>query len=196
MTQCDINIHVLQLLKIQNRTGANTTTELDATSIEANPIQGKIYMINRSNMLPGWNNDTTITDSWSPNNTTGIVSIDPNEASLNAGIANLLKRPPHPSNIQRCYASINARLEPGQIKNAKIVYKDTGNFQRFFANILYNGTESIDSTSHGNCMALCFEKTLATTTGTAVVKIGYEKNLYIDCDINIRKSKPFVRENL
>jgi hypothetical protein len=58
-----------------------------------------------------------------------------------------------------------------------------------------SGANIGDMFKFGKMQAFCFEKTLRTGTGTAVVKIGYEHNLYTEFELVRKGVKPFIMEN-
>lgn len=197
LSEAVLKYHIVSALKIQNRTGANAGTEVDAENIEQNPIQGKCFHLKGHTLAFQWNNDTTITPSFRPNEDSGIVTIDPQDATLNAGMQNMLKRP---TNGIFKYTDMvqNVRLQPGHIKKNSITSTGSMYFNNFVNRVLMEsatGANIGDMFNFGKVQAFCFEKTLRTGTGTAVVKIGYEHNLYTEFELIRKSPKPFIMEN-
>jgi hypothetical protein len=197
LSEAVLKYYLVSSLKIQNRTGANAPTEVDAENIEQNPIQGKCFTLGGHTMLFQWNNDTAVTPSFLPDSSSGILTFDPQDASLNSGLQNQLKRPTrgvfkYTQKIQ------NVRLQPGHIKSNTVSSVGSMYFNNFFNRVLMekaSGANIGDMFKFGKMQAFCFEKTLRTGTGTAVVKIGYEHNLYTEFELVRKGVKPFIMEN-
>lgn len=196
LTQATLAFRATDVLRLQNRTGADLGIEREATNIDANPLEGKIYHINRSTMLPGWTNDDAVTPTFVPDATTGLVTINPQDSTLSNGLANVLKRAPHQSSIQKCYKAAYVQLGPGHIKESRIIYNFRGKLQVFINEILNVAIGSFNTSTWGRCQALFFEKAMRTDSGTAQVTIGYEKHLYMNCQLYCKSGESYVTEQL
>lgn len=195
MKQMKVEYNFVDRVKIQNRTGANAPTEVDAENIEQNPLQGKIYELNGSKFELAFSNDTAISDSWVPSYTTGTLIINQAEASVNTALKDLMKRPMSGNLMSHVSGVKNIILQPGHIKSNVVTWSGTMNFNKFFDMNLSSyltGSNSVDPKRFGKLQMFCLEKCVRTATGNAVPKIGYEHNQYHEFKVIELKKKPFI----
>jgi len=180
------------VLKLQNRTGANSGTDLDATDVEANPIVGRRYEIKGRGPLLRLSNDDIVTPQFAVDLTTGISAPPAVDASYSSLISNLMVRPPNKMAFRNCNQTCVVRLQPGHIKTGKVVYSGTMDFNKYFnklcAETVFGYGVNPQTSLWGRSQAYCFEKALRTGSGTAVVNVGYEHNQYHSF-LLIRKKK-------
>jgi hypothetical protein len=185
-------------LKLQNRTGADTPTETNSQNVEQNPLVGKMFELNGNLATLAWTNDSTITPSFVPNQTSGIVTIDPQDASYTQGITNMLIRPPNKNVFRYCKRDTLVRMQPGHIKSSYISDKGTMYFDTMFDMFVQGyaaGQNGANYMKFGKLQLFCLEKTMRTGTGTATVNVGYEHNQYHTLGVRENKNaKGYIME--
>lgn len=186
----------IDTVKLQNRTGANTPTELDADNIEANPLRLTRYVVKGNALRLNWCNDAAISGGFVCASTTGSREINTKDATMNDGIKDLFVHAPPGSAFMGLKSRTCEILQPGAIKRSAV--KKTGTmYVSTMAKVLLmseaagNGNDTVWGMSqwfHG-------EKALRTGTGTAVVNIGYEHIMGMTLTIRAAKRMPYIRAN-
>lgn len=186
----------IDTLKIQNRTGANTPTELDADNIEANPIRVTRFVVKGNALRLNWCNDGTVSPSFLCTSTTGSVAIDTQDASLTAGMKDLFTHAPAGSAFSGLKSRTTNVLQPGSIKRSAVPLKGTMYIDTMFKLVLHGEASAVGNDSLFGCSQWHhIEKSLRTGTGTATAKIGYEHIMGITLTIKPSKKMPFIRAN-
>lgn len=138
----DISIQVVgnSVMTLQNRTNSGTAAGEDHSGIldvAHNPLRGKIYS-GRGSTAAIKDGETTIASGLtSPvfDVTTGVMKFESDSASHNAGIINLLKKPPLPGIFRRVTKSAYVKLQPGEIKKSVCSSKYVFRLNTWFRNM-------------------------------------------------------------
>lgn len=191
-----VSYMLVDTMKMQNRTGANSPTETDADNIEANPIKVTRYVVKGNCLKMNWSNDTAVTPSFLCNSTTGSRSINTKDTSLIVGLQDILDHAPPGSAFTGLKSRTNQVIQPGHIRRSALKLSGTISMDRMFELVLNeeasgNGNQTI----FGQSQWMYCEKSLRTGTGTAVVSVGYEHIMGITLTVHPQKLLPFIRAN-
>lgn len=114
-------------LKVQNRTQA-TGGSTDAENISNNPLQGRTYVFRGVPKPKANSSDIGGTNgALYPFERIGYPSGTSDFGGNTGGVGTDLKEPPLPKLFWNCYKSGGIRLEPGQIKQFRVVAKKSAN---------------------------------------------------------------------
>ena len=188
-----VDLSIRENLKIQNRTGANADTEKFAENIESNPLNGRIYVVTKPYLDMRYSQPGAVTPNWRPSTTTGMMVVDLSDTSYSTGLKDILGKIPSPSLFSNIKSSAVVKLQPGHIKANSISYNIKGKFDKVFQQMFYDyASGALNNARAAPMQVYALEKTMQTNTGTAVVRIGYEKMTYFNCSMTVRKSKGFI----
>lgn len=135
LTTCMIEFEWWSKIIIQNRSvassGVAAANEL-ATDVENNPIVGKVYQGFGNTLEPRFAPSANLaTNSFSADESTGLISFDSQQAGVPAPLAAILKHPPSKGFFKSVYKMGNTRLNPGQIRSGYLSYKFRGSIKSF-----------------------------------------------------------------
>lgn len=169
-------------IMVQNRTGADSATDLNTNNAEHNPITGYIGVIRGQRIYPTFTDDTAVAQSWKPDNNKGIVNIESGATDYSLALLDSLVRvqPGQFKTMTRCSKTI---LQPGAVKSLMLKYKKTLSF-RDMGNWILNIATSVDHDAlmkEGYSFVFAFEKLTQTGTGTAPIVVGYDHNGSFAC---------------
>jgi hypothetical protein len=200
MTEMLVDYKIDCTVRIQNRTGANSSAELDTDLVDVNPILGRIYVLKGSTPVVNLSTDSSVTTTLDSDNTSGLITLNAADATMNDGIANLFKRVQSPNIFRNVKRSNGLKLQPGEIKYVKESAKGKAYFDTFFR-CLVNPTLNLtanpstrNTNKMGKCLMFGFEKAMRTGTGTAPITLGYMINQYHTFKCIAKKKKPYIME--
>jgi len=168
-------------LKVQNVTTPDAIN-LESTDVNNVPLVGKMYSL--STPFPDTRGLVPLKLNW-VNAETGTIAHFAGDASQPS--YNALKEPPAAGFFDRCKAATKLRLEPGAIKASMVSSSGTMNLGAFLQAVAYHASSSKNSTSRlGGCKVLALERVISVQ-GTLPIKLFYENNVSMGCQINVRK---------
>lgn len=176
---------------VQNRTGADSATDLNTNNAEHNPITGYIGVIRGQRVYPTFTDDTTVTENWAPDNDKGIVNIESGASDYSLALLDSLVRvnPGQFKPTTRCRKVI---LQPGAIKSTYLKYKKTMSFKDL-GNWMLNIAQGVNHDAladKGYSLIFAFEKLTQTGTGTAPIVLGFDHNASFACYFKQGKRPP------
>lgn len=189
------------VVRLQNRTGANLSTELNTDTVEANPLLGQFYVTRGSNPAITFTDDLAVTPTLFSDPSSGLIGsatqgIDLTNATFSSGLLNMFSRIQSPNLFQHVKNSARIKLQPGEIKYFKESTKGTCYFDtifRVFLNPTLNQSgRNIDHDKMGTNTMFAFEKAMRTGTGSAPITIGYMINQYHTCSVRAQKKKKYI----
>lgn len=170
-------------LKIQNRTLSSSHTE-DANhayisdSVENNPLQGKSYYGFGNGFRYGWSNDAANSTEFFCNPLSGLITADPDEATLTAELKDLLQRPPSSRLLRHCKGSGGVMLNPGLIKGSTLRYNLNTTIDALLSALVpYSSEPATHHFRFGKSRMFALEKMMHTDDANEPdISIGYEVN--------------------
>jgi len=195
-TELYITITGNSILQVQNRTAAGDANA-QTTSIEANPIVGKEYMLTGNNARI--RDYTVLTDSNSQqlcsSADTGMLEFGSDSSELSTAFQNALKQPPLGNYFFNCKGTRRIRLEPGAIRRSsayKSITKTLNQWLRGYYNALSEDNVTTRATIRefvttgvGVSKLLAMEK--VANMGSASVEYSGERDF-------IMKAKAFIKK--
>lgn len=178
-------------LAIQNRTLADSTSADAANKNEVtnNPIGGKSYQgYGTGSTLKLLDQTVSISKSMlTANRNSGVISFDIDSANITTQQKNLYKRPNAAGAYARVTKSAPAMLQPGQIKNSRLVWKKNiawnSMVKKLFEYIKEDGLVN-QYLPIGFFRFFAFEKKCNTQLlAESTVDVGYELNSVYRCRI-------------
>lgn len=193
LKDCSVFLSCSSTMMIQNRTVATTAAEAEHAqnmlSVENNPLIGKSYFKHGTSFRYRFNNQYTgIANAvLNPNDSTAVISLDPDAATLTTEMKDLLQRPPLASafvGVKRCGS---VRLGPGAIKKSYLSYQRKASVNQLWNKLLEAQRHPADVgyvNFFGKSKVFAFEKMMHTDAADEPdINIGYEVNNVYKCVI-------------
>ena len=195
-TELYITITGNSIMQVQNRTVAGDTNA-QTTSIEANPLVGKEYLLTGNNARV--RDFTVLTNNTSQqfgtDADTGMLGLGSDSSTLSTAFQNALKQPPLGNYFFNCKGSKTVRLEPGAIKRSSVyksVTKTLNQWLRGYYNALSEASVTTRATIRPNVTTgvgmskmLALEK--VANMGSASVEFSGERDF-------VMKAKAFIKK--
>lgn len=190
LKDCVMHLQVDSEMMIQNRTLATTSVEVEhqhhANSVENNPLIGKSYFKTGTEFQHRFNNDYAgNTANLYPDDNSGVISLDPDDASLTTEMQDLLQRPPMASAFVGVRHTGRVILNPGAIKRSALKYvrkMSVTQFWRKLVDVMRSGSGGNLGNFIGKSKVFAFEKMMHTDEADEPdINIGYEVNNVYRC---------------
>ena len=118
---------------------------------------------------------------------------------MSAGLQNVLKRPPSGNAFVACKGVSTMSLDPGVVKKCSVhdggsMYFNTFMKLVFQDNFQGAATGVYDRPKFGSLQMFCFQKRMRTGTGTSVVTVGYQHEVFVKLALLQSRPLNFIRE--